>query len=190
MIPGGLRNRAAGTYSLAAGRRAQANHTGSFVWADAQDADFASTANNQASFRTSGGVRFTSGAGGANQSVTWAPGSASWSFSSDRHLKAGIAKVDAQKILEKVARLAISEWNYEGYPQRHIGPMAQDFHAQFPLNDSDTTLNDADLHGVALAAIQGLNAQVKAKEDRIATLEEKLARLEQQLKQLTAAQEK
>ena len=39
--------------------------------------------------------------------------------------------------------------------------MAQDFHALFPLSDSDVTLNSADLDGVALAAIQGLNQKLE-----------------------------
>ncbi|HTY86998.1 MAG TPA: tail fiber domain-containing protein [Candidatus Acidoferrum sp.] len=44
-------------FSMAAGREAQANHSGSFVWADSQDAAFASTADNQFSIRAAGGVR-------------------------------------------------------------------------------------------------------------------------------------
>ena len=42
---------------MAAGRNAKANHQGAFVWADSQDADFASTAANQFSIRAAGGVR-------------------------------------------------------------------------------------------------------------------------------------
>lgn len=56
VIPGGRNNIAQGDYSLAAGYRAQANHVGSFVWADGTDADFASTGNNQFLIRASGGV--------------------------------------------------------------------------------------------------------------------------------------
>ena len=56
VVPGGTRNIAGGHYSLAAGRRAKANHTGAFVWADGTNADFASTANNQFLIRASGGV--------------------------------------------------------------------------------------------------------------------------------------
>ncbi|UCG17346.1 MAG: hypothetical protein JSV19_04800 [Phycisphaerales bacterium] len=55
-IPGGYLNTAAGAYSLAAGRRAKANHTGCLVWADSTDADFASTAGNQFLIRAGGGV--------------------------------------------------------------------------------------------------------------------------------------
>jgi hypothetical protein len=188
MIPGGELNLAAGTSSFAAGFRAKANNDGAFVWADTQNADFSSTANDQVSFRCLGGVRFTSGSGAANQTVSWTPGSASWTFSSDRALKEDFAAVDPVAVLEKVTRLPISEWNYKGYPQRHIGAMAQDFHEAFPLNESTTTLNDADLHGVALAAIQGLNHKVEeqakaieAKDARIADLEQRLSRIEKMI---------
>jgi hypothetical protein len=84
--------------------------------------------------------------------------------------------------LNKVSRLPITEWNYRGYTQRHIGPTAQDFHEQFPLNDDDTTLNEADLHGVALAAIQGLNQKVEERSreqgDRSKELEARSRKLE------------
>lgn len=59
-VPGGDSNSAAGDDSLAAGQGAKANHKGAFVWADASNADFASTANNQFAVRASGGVVFTS----------------------------------------------------------------------------------------------------------------------------------
>ncbi|MBI3850308.1 MAG: tail fiber domain-containing protein [Verrucomicrobia bacterium] len=55
-VPGGLSNNAAGLFSFAAGRRAKANHRGAFVWADATDADFASSADNQFLIRAAGGV--------------------------------------------------------------------------------------------------------------------------------------
>jgi hypothetical protein len=56
-VPGGSGNSAAGQYSFAAGRFAQANDAGSFVWADSQNAGFASTASDQFSIRAQGGVR-------------------------------------------------------------------------------------------------------------------------------------
>ena len=55
-VPGGRLNSALGDYSFAAGRRAKANHDGAFVWGDATDADFASTAADQFLIRASGGV--------------------------------------------------------------------------------------------------------------------------------------
>jgi SMC interacting uncharacterized protein involved in chromosome segregation len=66
--------------------------------------------------------------------------------------------------------------------------MAQDFHALFPLNDNDKVLNDADLHGVALAAIQGLNEKVEVSlqnaEIRSRRLEEKLEQKETEITEL------
>jgi hypothetical protein len=55
-IPGGGSNEAVGEYSYAAGRRAKANHNGTFVWGDDTELDFTSTANNQFLIRASGGV--------------------------------------------------------------------------------------------------------------------------------------
>lgn len=46
-VPGGLSNTANGKYSFAAGRRAYAQHDGSFVWADSTNATFFSTTPNQ-----------------------------------------------------------------------------------------------------------------------------------------------
>ncbi len=62
-IPGGENNRVSGDYALAAGRRAQALHNGSFVWGDATDANIASTAPNQFVIRASGGVSLPVNAG-------------------------------------------------------------------------------------------------------------------------------
>ena len=92
--------------------------------------------------------------------------------------------MDGLAVLEKVARLPISEWNYKGYPQRHIGTMAQDFHTAFPLNESTTTLNDADLHGVALAAIQGLNQKVVELKTELHHRDTENAELRQQLAEI------
>ncbi len=55
-VPGGDNNTASGAYSFAVGRKAKANHDGSFVWGDGTDADFASSAANQFLVRASGGV--------------------------------------------------------------------------------------------------------------------------------------
>jgi hypothetical protein len=55
-VPGGQFNVAAGSLSFAAGQKAQALHQGAFVWADSQNAVFASTANNQFLIRAQGGV--------------------------------------------------------------------------------------------------------------------------------------
>jgi hypothetical protein len=60
-VVGGEKNTAEGDFALAAGRRAKAVHTGAFVWADATDDDFISTANNQFLIRAAGGVGIGTG---------------------------------------------------------------------------------------------------------------------------------
>ncbi|TAK37439.1 MAG: hypothetical protein EPO30_10755 [Lysobacteraceae bacterium] len=58
-IAGGYDNNSSGDYSFAAGWSAQANHDGTFVWADSTGApgtNFTSTAPNQFLIRASGGV--------------------------------------------------------------------------------------------------------------------------------------
>jgi hypothetical protein len=50
---------ASGDRSTAMGTRAKAIHDGSFVWADSQNADFASTADNEFSIRAANGVRIS-----------------------------------------------------------------------------------------------------------------------------------
>jgi len=183
-IPGGYRNEvgSGASYAFAAGRQAKANHVGSFVWADSQVSDFNSTSINSVSFRCLGGVRFTSGSSALYQSATWRPGMTGWSYSSDENLKEDFTPVNGSEVLEKVLRLPIQEWNFIGYTSRHIGPMAQDFHELFPLQgSSETMLNDGDLHGVTLAAIQGLNQKLGEKDAEIAALKVRLERLEQLL---------
>lgn len=60
-VPGGFSNLAYGAYSFAAGQQAQALHAGSFVWADSQNTNFASTAGDQFNVRAQGGVRLVTG---------------------------------------------------------------------------------------------------------------------------------
>ena len=61
VVPGGRRNRAAGNDSLAAGRRAVAQHNGTFVWADDTDADFTSTSSKQFAVRADNGLMVQAG---------------------------------------------------------------------------------------------------------------------------------
>ena len=83
---------------------------------------------------------------------------------SDRNAKTNLAPVSPATVLARVAALPISEWNFKADPadQRHLGPMAQDFHAAFGLNGSDDRhISVVDEGGVALAAIQGLNLKLE-----------------------------
>jgi Chaperone of endosialidase len=99
---------------------------------------------------------------------------------SDRNVKANFVDVDKLEILEKVARLPISSWNYEDEcsTNRHLSPVAQDFHHAFGLNgDNDTHISVIDLQGVALAAIQGLYHLNQQQDARITKLEKRITEL-------------
>ena len=86
---------------------------------------------------------------------------------SDRNAKENFAPVSPREVLDKVAALSISTWNFKTMNDgRHMGPMAQDFHAAFGLGGGDTTITSVDPDGVALAAIQGLNQKVEASGQR------------------------
>ena len=85
---------------------------------------------------------------------------------SDVNSKSNIVEVNPAEVLEAVASLPVSRWEYEDSPgEVHMGPMAQDFHAAFGLGATDTGISTLDTSGVALAAIKALieeNRQLKS----------------------------
>ena len=86
--------------------------------------------------------------------------------SSDRNMKENFTDVDVQDILSKISHLPIASWKYkrDSDPIRHIGPVAQDFHAAFEIGASDKTISVTDAYGVALAGIKALNEKCEMKE--------------------------
>ncbi|MGH2614268.1 MAG: tail fiber domain-containing protein [Thermomicrobiales bacterium] len=82
---------------------------------------------------------------------------------SDRNLKTNVGSVDPTDMLQRVRDLPISTWNYTSDDPsiRHIGSMAQDFAAAFGVGADDRHIHPIDGQGVALAAIQGLLAQIE-----------------------------
>lgn len=142
---------------------------------------------------TDGSVYFRTNATGSSAvGVRLASGGGSWISMSDRNAKTNIEPVDAEDVLARVLELPIATWNYTttSDAERHMGPMAQDFHAAFGLNgDDDKGITGIDADGVALAAIQGLaarleseNAQLRehidAQQEMIETLHARLTALE------------
>jgi hypothetical protein len=107
-----------------------------------------------------------------------------YNLTSDRNAKDNLSPVDPMKILDKVAGLSVTEWNYKNDPsKRYVGPMAQDFHTAFGLGGSDEkTISVVNAQGVTLAAIQGLNTKVetnaKASDARFSELESRVVALE------------
>jgi hypothetical protein len=161
-IPGGYVNSAAGTYSFAAGARASAAQTGTFVWSDGSDGDTILTSSRAYQFlaRASGGVTFWTNAG-STVGAMLAPGSGTWASASDRNLKTDVARIDDAAVLDKVAALPIERWSYKSERGvRHVGPMAQDFYAAFGVGEDDKHITSIDEDGVALAAIKALHARV------------------------------
>jgi hypothetical protein len=102
---------------------------------------------------------------------------------SDRNRKENPQPIDPAWVLEKIAALPIETWTYrdDEAKARHLGPMAQDFHAAFGLGTDDKSIATVDADGVALAAIQGLNqkleAQGRAKDAEIRELRQSMAEL-------------
>jgi trimeric autotransporter adhesin len=98
--------------------------------------------------------------------------------------------VDGRDILARLVAIPIESWNYKSQDSsvRHIGPMAQDFHAAFRFGEDQKRIGTMDADGISLAAIQGLYQELKDRDAKIATLETRLTELEQLLKQLAAQQ--
>ncbi len=102
---------------------------------------------------------------------------------SDVNLKEEFEAVDPVAVLEKLVALPITTWEYarDEDNARHMGVMAQDFHAAFGLGRDDRYLTSIDPDGVAMAAIQGLDQKAEERSARIAQLEEDKAALAERL---------
>ncbi len=110
-----------------------------------------------------------------------------WTNASDRNVKENFSPVAPRQVLDKVASMPIESWNYKKEEDtiRHIGPMAQDFHAAFGVGENDKTITTVDADGVSLAAIQGLYQLVQQQQ---ALLQQQQAQLQQQQTQLQQQQ--
>jgi Chaperone of endosialidase len=193
-VPGGSINVAGGHGSFAAGIGANAVANGCFVFGDFTATSSAVTCNsaNQFMVRSRGGVFFFTG---GNSDATYtgaqlAPGATAWTTYSDRAGKDNVQRIDALAVLSKVAAMPIATWNWKSQDAsiRHMGPMAQDFHAAFGLGETDKGISTVDADGVALAAIQGLNEKLEstlADRDReLAIMAAKVGALEAALAEL------
>lgn len=185
-VPGGISNCTGAMESFAAGYRAKVRSSEdssgvapcpgvasgddrrTFIWADSQTADFVSNGESQFLVRAAGGIHF-----GTNSTVSLTTGrfiststgaylsaGGTWTNASSRAWKTPFQSIDTGAILDAVRALPITTWNYIASPGegRHLGPMAEDFHAAFNVGDA-TSISTTDASGVALAAIQGLAAR-------------------------------
>jgi len=171
-VPGGFLNSAEQTGSFAAGVNAHATHENAFVWSDGSRA-LASTAARQFSALATGGFRLYFDAAGNYCEVTSTSG---WNCAhtlSDREAKSAIEPTDGARLLEQLARVPVHSWQYRAEPSgvRHIGPMAQDFHAAFGLGSDDRHVDLIDASGIALAAIQELDRRLRRRDEQVTELE-------------------
>jgi hypothetical protein len=190
MVVGGLYNEANGDYSLAAGRRARANHSGAFVWGDSYNGDIASDSANSFTVRSSGGIQmYTNTALTAGVKV-YAGGSA-WLAVSDSAKKRNIRLVDTKEVLDRVAQLPIKQWSYKSQDPsiEHIGPMAQDFWKLFHLGEDSLGISTIDPDGIALAAIQELQKQNEELRTAVRHYAEELRELRGLVEQMATKQQ-
>jgi trimeric autotransporter adhesin len=189
----GRRVSAITNYSMALGVRAQAQHAGAFVWGSTTSTgavptdSIRSSAVAQFSVRAVGGIRMFS-----NQAMTTgvfvSANSSSWSSVSDRHRKENFAPVDGEDVLRRLRDVPVSTWTFIDVddPVRHIGPMAQDWHAAFGLKPDSLLIDRGDIDGVSLAAIQALEARTAAQAERIRELEARQDRQAAEIAELRA----
>ncbi|MEO0372448.1 MAG: tail fiber domain-containing protein [Pseudomonadota bacterium] len=93
---------------------------------------------------------------------------------SDKNSKMAFEDIDASEILAKVVEMPITSWTYKADAEtgiRHIGPMSQDFYEMFGTGGTDKGISVTDSAGVALAAIQALQAQNEELRARLDKLE-------------------
>ena len=203
-----------GVFNTADGYGAlSANSSGSYDTAIGASALFNSTGSNNIALGYQAGYNITNGnsnidignggnAGdnnviriGCGQSATYLSGNVyatTVTLTSDRNAKENFTAVNTETVLDKVAALPMTEWNYKTSRNvEHMGPMAQDFYSAFGLNGTDDKhISVVDEGGVALAAIQGLNQKLEAdnaqlkQENRLLT--KRLDDLEAQVKALAA----
>ncbi len=194
---------ASGDYSVAIGHNISTNlKTGSFFLADSDPFNKGIRivgSNDQMCMRFNGGYYLISSNSGADIGVQVSSGGNSWSVISDVRLKENFLPVDEEDFLQKIATLPLTTWNYKGQdPQhfRHFGPMAQDIYTAFGKDGlgtigCDTLINQQDLIGVNLIAVQALekrtellNTENQQLKNEVMELKERLDKIEKILNKL------
>jgi hypothetical protein len=162
-------------HTTALGKFASNNgFSGTFIWSDGSataSADtFRNSANNEFAARATGGFRFRtnlSGTTGCNLPA----GSGVFNCTSSKYTKENF--LSANGVLAGLRKIPVTTWNYisEGAQVRHLGPMAEDFYAQFALGTGNTSIGVQDLAGVSIAAVKELDEQLQQKNAEIERLQ-------------------
>ena len=184
----GYLTNANGLHCVTIGTNLSNNYTaGTFVMGHSPFS-FQSTNDHQFRMLFEGGYRFYS----SNlliSGVMLPAGANAWSMISDVAKKEKFIAVDGGKFLRKIEVMPLHSWNYKGQDPkafRHYGPMAQDFFRAFGSDaygtiGTDTTINQADLDGVTLIAIQALARETQELQKVNDDLEKELASLRRRI---------
>lgn len=162
-------------HTTALGKFASNNgFSGTFVWSDGSattSADtFRNAANNEFAARATGGFRFRSNLSGTT-GCNLPAGSGVFNCTSSKYTKENF--LSANGVLAGLRKIPVTTWNYisEGAQVRHLGPMAEDFYAQFALGTGNTSIGVQDLAGVSIAAVKELDEQLQQKNAEIERLQ-------------------
>ncbi|SMD11713.1 tail fiber domain-containing protein [Pedobacter nyackensis] len=160
----GYRCTANADYSVALGHRASVSgKSGCMVMNDASNTDsLLATLNNQFSARYANGYRLFTNAT-KTVGISLAANGNAWVSISDSTKKENYSKPDHGYFLAELGKLRIGSWNYkvQDKSMRHYGPMAQEIFSAFGKDKigtigTDTTLNTADMDGIMMIMLQGL----------------------------------
>ncbi|MGE0812259.1 MAG: tail fiber domain-containing protein [Vicinamibacterales bacterium] len=162
---------AAGSASVALGTNAATTSAavGSFVFGDASSQNtMVSFFPNEFKARAAGGTTFYSNAA-LTTGVKLASNASAWSSLSDANSKEHFKDLDGADVLARIARMPIREWNYKAQDAaiRHVGPTAQDFAAAFGLGEDPLRISTIDADGIALRAIQALEARTRVENEAL-----------------------
>ena len=181
--PGGRSNTLQGDSSVAFGRGAHANHSGSFVYSDGFEVD--TIRENEFVIAAAHGVRIMNSNKG--NGVFLSGDSGGWSNVSDKHKKNIEREVYLSGLLRQLDRLSVSKWAYKASADvTHMGPTSQDFYTAFGLGETNKKINSIDADGVVLAGIQGVYTEFTTVEDQYQAVLADLARKKAKLKALRA----
>jgi hypothetical protein len=116
-----------------------------------------------------------------------------------RASKENFQALNNREILERLANLPLSDWNYkkDSDTVRHIGPVSEDFYQTFGYGEDDQHIAPNDLAGVNTAAIQGLyqksieegvklREQLEERDQKIESLQSEMDHLRQELAEIKA----
>jgi hypothetical protein len=193
VVVGGYDCSALHPYCFVGGNRAWSSDSAQFVWSDNSAGYYQGFGKNTFNVRATGGAEFVTewSSGEPTSGVKLFAGAGSWSSISDRNLKENFKPIDGVDVLNKIAEMPITTWNYKAQDEtiRHAGPVAQDFYAAFGLGEDSTRITTLDASGIALAGVKELQRQVQAKSAEIDDLRSELDELRAIVQQLRSDSE-